>query len=221
MTECIQQVKGCAGFTLSLITTGRKYISYKYVMSCSHLSRHDYWSLKLLQGLHLHFCMQQNAKINWIWLLKVLVHRLQKDFAKVPKSPHASIHPPSRAQWQSAVWQPKNSVCCITLLMLLKWPQHFSAGGEVKQDHLLLFLEKLLAWFTHRPRPFVSHSQCKTHVQQDIKNTSCACVIWLICSGYNRKWCLRNCLQAFFSFLWRIFPAMNLYVLEKKMWKDK
>lgn len=94
MTECIQQVKGCAGFTLSLITTGRKYISYKYVMSCSHLSRHDYWSLKLLQGLHLHFCMQQNAKINWIWLLKVLVHRLQKDFAKVPKSPPC-IHPPT------------------------------------------------------------------------------------------------------------------------------
>lgn len=70
-----------------------------------------------------------------------IINANTKKPAKVT-TPLPTTHP---AQWQSAVKQPKNSVCCITSFMLSKWPQRCSAGGEVKQDHLLLFLKKLPA----------------------------------------------------------------------------
>lgn len=49
--------------------------------------------------------------------------------------------PPQR----SVLKQPKNSACCITSLMLLDALQRLPAGVGVKQDRLLLFLDRLPA----------------------------------------------------------------------------
>lgn len=177
-------------------------------------------SLELLQGLHLHYCMQQHVMMKWSTfsiLLWVLIHvQTAKGLFKGNKSPLSPLPEPSDSQWCGSS---RIQFRCITLLMLLKWPQRLSAGREVKQDHLLLFLEKLPAWLIHRQRPFVSHLQCKTHVKQDAAHTSHVCVIWWIRSGYyrNRRW--RDCLQAvlglLFFFTVRTFSTtLNSRVLD-------
>lgn len=165
--------------------------------------------------LHATTCDDEVKHIQYIALSVDTCANSKRTFQRQQKSPFP-LPEPSDSQWCGSS---RIQFRCITLLMLLKWPQRLSAGREVKQDHLLLFLEKLPAWLIHRQRPFVSHLQCKTHVKQDAAHTSHVCVIWWIRSGYyrNRRW--RDCLQAvlglLFFFTVRTFSTtLNSRVLD-------
>lgn len=78
----------------------------------------------------------------------------------VEASPPQLHNPPEVGDSVEAAQEFKNYAGCITSPMLLDALQRLSAGVGVKQDHLLLFLDKLLA----RAQSFVFHLQCKTHV---------------------------------------------------------
>lgn len=126
--------------------------------------------------MHPETCADEVKPSQHPWLLthaQTPPGRCKRPFFFFPWAQHSVYDAALR---QSAAKQPKNSVRCITLLMLLRRPQCFSAGGEVKQDHLLLFLERnclrgLTQTLASDPS-FVVFCKCETHVKQDAANTS-------------------------------------------------
>lgn len=140
--------------------------------------------------------------------------RIPKGFCKNNKRPCFLC----RAQWQSVVWQLRNSLCCITLLMLLKWPRRFSAWEEGTSDHLLLFLEKPCMTLRHRTFCFLSAmwNTCKGRMLQ-------LQVMFLrfdkYAQGQNKNRCWRDCLPAghFYS-SWQPLWQRFLWNWEVEKW---